>query len=134
MVAEPGGSAVAAGPDASAVVADSIGRLAYSGPEIDWMVRYGQGSHERDPVTRTFEEALSDRDGEHLLVVLEGANHFTLADPVDRTAARAFLDLPATSGPRPELAGLITAFLGTHLHEDARARTVLDGVPGVRRR
>lgn len=96
--------------------------------------RYGQESHERDPVTRTFEEALSDRDGEHLLAVLEGANHFTIADPVDRTAARAFLDLPATAEPRPELAGLITAFLGTHLHEDARARTVLDGLPDIRRR
>ncbi|MFD0475526.1 hypothetical protein ACFQ0B_50365 [Nonomuraea thailandensis] len=66
--------------------------------------RYGQEGHAHDPVTRTFEEALGG-GGEHLLAVLEGANHFTVADPVDPTAARAFLDLPATADRRPELGG-----------------------------
>ncbi|MEV0585390.1 dienelactone hydrolase family protein [Nonomuraea sp. NPDC050310] len=87
--------------------------------------RYGQEGH--DPVRRTFEEALPP--GEHLLAVLEGANHFTIADPVDRTAARAFLDLPATSEPRAELARLFTLFLRTHLHGDARARAALEEEP-----
>ncbi|WP_187414484.1 alpha/beta hydrolase family protein [Nonomuraea sp. PA05] len=88
--------------------------------------RYGQEGHGHDPVTRTFEEALSG--GEHLLAVLEGANHFAVADPVDPTAARAFLDLPATADRRPELARLITSFLRAHLHGDARARAALDGL------
>lgn len=90
--------------------------------------RYGQ-PHDRDPVTRTFEEALTDHGGEHLLAVFEGANHFAIADPVDPTAARAFLDLPAESEPRSELAQLVTAFLRTHLYGEAHA------VPdGLRRR
>ncbi|MFE3448973.1 alpha/beta hydrolase family protein [Nonomuraea sp. NPDC059194] len=88
--------------------------------------RYGQEKHVNDPVTRTFEEALGK--GEHLLAVFDGANHFAVADPVDHTAARAFLDLPATSHPRPELARLVTSFLRTHLHGDAEARAVLDGM------
>lgn len=93
--------------------------------------RYGQDGHATDPVTRTFEEALGD--GEHLLAVFDGANHFMIADPVDPTAARAFLDLPATAQPRPELARLVTAFLRTHLHDDPEARAVLPGLP-VRRK
>ncbi|MFG1946286.1 alpha/beta hydrolase family protein [Nonomuraea sp. NPDC048826] len=93
--------------------------------------RYGEDRHAADPVTRTFEEALGD--GEHLLAVFEGANHFLIADPVDPTAARAFLDLPPTAEPRPELAQLITAFLRTHLRDDPEARTVLADLP-VRRK
>ncbi|MER5423631.1 alpha/beta hydrolase family protein [Streptosporangium roseum] len=96
--------------------------------------RYGQETHPADPVTRTFDEALTDRDGSHLLAVFEGANHFGVADPVDPTAARAFLDLPATAEPRPALAQLVIAFLRTHLHGDTQARAVLDGLPGLRRR
>ncbi|MGW0808655.1 alpha/beta hydrolase family protein [Nonomuraea sp. NPDC002799] len=88
--------------------------------------RYGQEEHRHDPVTRTFEEALGE--GEHLLAVIEGANHFAIADPVDPTAARAFLDLPATAEPRPELALLITSFLRTHLHGDAAARGILESL------
>ncbi|MEV0612069.1 alpha/beta hydrolase [Nonomuraea sp. NPDC050404] len=88
--------------------------------------RYGVEGHAHDPVTRTFEEALGE--GEHLLSVLEGANHFAIADPVDPTAARAFLDQPATTHRRPELARLITSFLRTHLHGDAAARVVLEGL------
>ncbi|GAA3617346.1 hypothetical protein GCM10022419_123450 [Nonomuraea rosea] len=88
--------------------------------------RYGQEGPGHDPVTRTFEEALGA--GEHLLAVMEGANHFAIADPVDATAARAFLDLPATADRRPELARLITSFLRAHLHGDAEARAMLDGL------
>ncbi|MDA0638625.1 dienelactone hydrolase family protein [Nonomuraea sp. MCN248] len=93
--------------------------------------RYGQDGRAPDPVTRTFEEALGD--GEHLLAVFEGANHFLIADPVDPTAARAFLDLPATAEPRPELAGMITAFLRTHLCDDPEARTALADLPARRK-
>ena len=61
-------------------------------------VRRGRGDR-ADPVTRTFDEALTDRDGENLLVRIEGANHFAIVDPVDHTAARAFLDQPGEADP-----------------------------------
>ncbi|MFI6481799.1 alpha/beta hydrolase family protein [Nonomuraea sp. NPDC050663] len=90
--------------------------------------RYGERQHASDPVTRTFEEALTDRDGQHVLALFEGANHFAVADPVDPTAARAFLDLEPETEPRSEIAQLITAFLRTHLYGEAHA------LPGASRR
>lgn len=86
--------------------------------------RYGQDPHNAtaDPVTRTFEEALSGQDD--LLAVLPGANHFTIADPIDPTAARAFLDLDAETDPalsRRAYAELLTGFLLTHVHADAHS-------------
>ncbi|GGV18363.1 hypothetical protein GCM10010182_44660 [Actinomadura cremea] len=69
-----------------------------------------------DPVTRTFTEAL--RDPRDLLAVVRGANHFAVADPVDPTAARAFLDRPPETDPaeaRRAFTGLVTAFLRAHV-------------------
>lgn len=72
-----------------------------------------------DPVTRTFDEALG---GAHdLLAVVPGADHFMIADPVDLTAARAFLDLPPESDPalaRRAYAELVVSFLRTHVRGD----------------
>jgi len=77
--------------------------------------RYGRdGAH--DPVTRTFHEALTG-DGD-LLAVVPGANHFMIADPVDATAARAFLDLEPEADPaaaREAYADLVVAFLRAHV-------------------
>nr|BFE70290.1 hypothetical protein GCM10020092_035910 [Actinoplanes digitatis] len=47
-----------------------------------------------------------------------GANHFGIVHPVDETAARAFLDAPASTDPaatRAALAEVTGAFLDVHL-------------------
>jgi dienelactone hydrolase len=92
--------------------------------------RYGEDAEVRkDPITRTFEEGLPDADGANLLIKLAGANHFGMVHPVDHTAARAFLDQEATTDPavsRELLAGLIGAFLRTHLASDAAAADTFD--------
>ncbi|MBO2447871.1 dienelactone hydrolase family protein [Actinomadura barringtoniae] len=81
--------------------------------------RYGQQGAAQDPVTRTFQEALSGPDD--LLATVPGANHFMIADPVDATAARAFLDLTPESDPgaaRRAYADLVVSFLHTHVRGD----------------
>ncbi|GID90810.1 alpha/beta hydrolase family protein [Amorphoplanes digitatis] len=81
--------------------------------------RYGEdAATRRDPISRTFDEALPDRDGANLLVTFPGANHFGIVHPVDETAARAFLDAPASTDPaatRAALAEVTGAFLDVHL-------------------
>ncbi|MFA1542521.1 alpha/beta hydrolase family protein [Actinomadura monticuli] len=77
--------------------------------------RYGQDGPS-DAVVRTFDEAL--RDPRDLLAVVRGANHFAVADPVDPTAARAFLDRRPAADPaesRRAFTGLATAFLRAHV-------------------
>ncbi|MCX4096861.1 alpha/beta hydrolase family protein [Nocardia sp. alder85J] len=88
--------------------------------------RYGETGDEArpDPVARTFTEALPD--GDHLLAVVPGANHFGIAD-ADPTAARAFLDGPAEAAALPPFARLTTLFLRTHLLDSASARAELAG-------
>jgi hypothetical protein len=64
--------------------------------------RYGINPGEVwDPMRRTFEESLSELGGRHVFVRLDGANHFSFADPDDDvTVGRPFMDSPATtSGP-----------------------------------
>ncbi|WP_238006582.1 dienelactone hydrolase family protein [Dactylosporangium sp. AC04546] len=83
-----------------------------------------QATGDHDPVSRTFDEALQDRGGEHVLAWLQGGNHFSIADPVDPTSARAFLDRPSTvdgASARAAIAGLLATFLGTHLRGEPAA-------------
>jgi hypothetical protein len=94
--------------------------------------RYGEDAATRkDPITRTFEEGLPDAEGANLLVTLAGANHFGIVHPIDHTAARAFLDQPASTDPqvsRDVLSSLLGAFVRTHLLSDAAARDTLDKI------
>ncbi|MEU8900318.1 alpha/beta hydrolase [Nocardia sp. NPDC048505] len=85
--------------------------------------RYGEDGADRpDPVRRTFLEALPE--GDHLLAVVPGANHFGIAD-ADPTAARAFLDGPADADALAPFARVTSAFLRTHLRGDAAAKSEL---------
>ncbi|WP_405182851.1 alpha/beta hydrolase [Nocardia sp. NBC_01377] len=91
--------------------------------------RYGEDGLERpDPVARTFEEALPE--GENLLAIIKGANHFAIAD-ADPTAARAFLDGPADSDAMPAFSRLTALFLHTHVSGSARARAELSAFGDV---
>lgn len=78
-------------------------------------IRYQQESQPiHDPIGRTFEEGISGDRGDRTLWMLEGANHFSLAHPVDDTAGRAFLDLPAEideDATRADLARVIGDFV-----------------------
>lgn len=74
-----------------------------------------------NPVDRTFSEAFNSTRGDCVLAVVEGANHFSFADPDDDpSAGRPFLDYPATTpGPivRAHIAYLVAAFFNTHLRQ-----------------
>lgn len=92
-------------------------------------VRYGEETGERaDPVARTFDHGLTGGRGDVHHVVLRGANHFSMAHPLDPTSARSFLDEPATGDGEEVRAGLVAAvglFLDAHLRGNDLARAEL---------
>jgi dienelactone hydrolase len=104
--------------------------------------RYGEEAlKKRDPISRTFDEALHDADGANVQVTFAGANHFGIVHPADHTAARAFLDLEATTDPAATRAALVdvtAAFLDTHLRgagNDALDKALQSpDIAGIRRR
>ncbi len=78
-------------------------------------IRYGTEEPEGDPVAKTFDEAYQEApESQAYDVLIQGANHFSIAYPLDETAGRSFLDMemkrPA-SEIREQIAGLILAFL-----------------------
>jgi dienelactone hydrolase len=79
-------------------------------------------------VERTFHEGVTRRQGDSYLALLDGANHFTMAYPLDETTGRPFLDQP-TSQPddrlRDLLANLIIQFINAHARRQPNAATAL---------
>lgn len=91
--------------------------------------RYGEDAAERrDPVVRTFEEALPP--GDNILAEFDGANHFAIAD-ADPTAARAFLDHDSDVSALEPFAALTGLFLRAHVRGDEQAKTELAGYDAV---
>lgn len=81
--------------------------------------RYGISTTDATTLTiRTFKEAISGRRNDTYLVLLEGANHFSIAYPQDPTTGSSFLDFPAT---QPEdqirflLVEVIALFIDAHV-------------------
>ena len=78
-------------------------------------VRYGTTEQSQDPVEKTFDEACQPSAGEEAWdVLLQGANHFALAYPLDETTGRFFLDMEMTRPAeevREQIAGLVLAFI-----------------------
>lgn len=73
--------------------------------------RYGTDSARHDPVSATFEAASAE---EIWQVLIPGANHFSIAHPVDETSGRIFLDEEMTRPAaelRAQIASLILTFL-----------------------
>jgi hypothetical protein len=78
-------------------------------------VRYGTEGQEKDPVEKTFDEACQPSAGEEAYdVLLQGANHFSIAHPLDETTGRFFLDMEMARGGeevRNQIAELVVAFV-----------------------
>jgi hypothetical protein len=78
-------------------------------------VRYGAEGQGQDPVEKTFDEACQPSAGEEAFdVLLQGANHFAIAHPLDETTGRFFLDMELTRDGeevRNQIAELIVAFI-----------------------
>jgi dienelactone hydrolase len=85
-----------------------------------------------DPVGRTFHEAFTSNRGDCVLAMLNGATHFSFADPDDDpSAGRPFLDYePTTPGPviRAHTASMIGSFFATHLRSQREARAEFDAL------
>jgi len=77
--------------------------------------RYGTEGQEKDPVEKTFDEACQPSAGEEAFdVILQGANHFSIAHPLDETTGRFFLDMEMTRPTdevREQIASLVLAFI-----------------------
>lgn len=78
-------------------------------------VRYGADGQEKDPVEKTFDEACQPSpESEAYDVLLQGANHFSIAHPLDETTGRFFLDMEMTRPAeeiRNQITGLVLAFI-----------------------
>ena len=77
--------------------------------------RYGRENGDSlEQVRRTFDEGIKSSRGDCYLVELRGANHFSLAHPVDESTGRHFLDGPEDADGdmlRGLLANLICGFI-----------------------
>ncbi|ACK72722.1 conserved hypothetical protein [Gloeothece citriformis PCC 7424] len=72
------------------------------------------------PIRRTLEEGFKGGNNNGYLVLLEGANHFSITYPFDSTTARPFLDFPATQ-PEDQLRDLIAQTIGLFIDAHVRA-------------
>jgi len=80
------------------------------------------------PIRRTFTEGLTGGRGDSYLMIIEGANHFSVTYPHDSTTARAFLDFPATRSEteiRSLMVTLIGSFLEGHILQNQDALTTI---------
>jgi dienelactone hydrolase len=84
--------------------------------------RYGVTWEEpTTPVQRTFQEAIAGGRNDSYLLLLEGANHFSIANPFDFTTGRPFLDFPATQ-PEAQLRDLMAEAIGLFIDAHVRAQ------------
>ncbi|AOX03304.1 dienelactone hydrolase [Moorena producens PAL-8-15-08-1] len=81
------------------------------------------------PVLRTFREAISAGRDDSYLLLLEGANHFSIAYPSDSTTGRPFLDYPASQPEdllRNLLAETIGLFIDAHVSHQPQALSAIN--------
>jgi len=78
-------------------------------------VRYGTDEQSPDPVAKTFDEAYQpSAESEAYDILIEGANHFAVAHPLDETTGRFFLDQEMTRPAdeiRNQIANLVLSFI-----------------------
>ncbi len=73
-------------------------------------------------VEQTFAQAISGGRDDSYLLLLEGANHFTISDPFDPTIARPFIDFPATK-PEDEIRSLMAETIGLFINAHVRQKS-----------
>jgi hypothetical protein len=82
------------------------------------------------PVERTFDEAITGGRNDSYLLLIEGANHFSITHPFDSTT-NVFADFPSTQ-PAAQLQNLISEtislFIKAHLSHQAQAMEALEGM------
>ena len=84
--------------------------------------RYGlTWEQAQTPVVRTFREAIAGGRGDSYLLVLEGANHFSIADPIDATTGTSSLDFSA-SQPEEQLRHLMSQAIGLFIDAHVRSQ------------
>lgn len=113
---------------------DSIPLLLMGGScdgAIAYITEKWNGISPGDPTTtirRTFKSAISGGRNDTYLVILEGANHFSIADPLDPTTS-SHLDLPATQPEdkiRSLMAEIISLFIDAHVRQKPEASQKLN--------
>ncbi|MFK0733524.1 MAG: alpha/beta hydrolase family protein [Gloeotrichia echinulata GP01] len=93
---------------------------------------YRYGMSPGDPTTsviRTFQEAISGGRNDSYLVILEGANHFSIIDGFDSTTATPFLDFSATQPQenfRLLIAEIVNLFIDSYVCSQSYASQVLE--------
>lgn len=91
---------------------------------------YRYGVNPGSPTTsmiRTFREGVSRERNDTLLVILEGANHFSITDPLDSTTGTS-VDLPTTQ-PAVEIRSLMAETIGLFI--DAHVRHQVTAVQAL---
>ena len=92
--------------------------------------RYGMSTGDAThSVFRTFREAIPGGRDDTYLLLLEGANHFSIAGAPDTTAALSFLDLPTTQSAertRSLIAETVGLFIDTHVRKKPEAAPLLE--------
>jgi alpha-beta hydrolase superfamily lysophospholipase len=81
------------------------------------------------PVVRTFREAISREQADSYLVLLAGANHFSLVDRLDPTLQVTGLDFPATQPQtqiRSVIAEIVGLFIDLHVRQQLKASSQLE--------
>ncbi|MGF2035123.1 MAG: alpha/beta hydrolase family protein [Nostoc sp. CmiVER01] len=113
---------------------DSLPLLLMGGTRDGFMVNSGElyGVSPGDattPVIRTFQEAITGGRNDSYLVILEGANHFSIVDEPDSTTVRPYLDLEATQSQenlRLLMSEIIGLFIDTYVHHQPEASQELE--------
>jgi hypothetical protein len=78
---------------------------------------------------RTFREAISREQADSYLVLLAGANHFSLVDRLDPTLQVTGLDFPATQPQtqiRSVIAEIVGLFIDLHVRQQLKASSQLE--------
>ena len=95
--------------------------------------RYGMSPEDASTaIARTFEEAISGGRNDCYLVLLEGANHFSMADNFDSATSIFFLDFPATKSAQDfhsMMAEIIGLFIVAHVRRQPEAGRALHKLP-----
>jgi len=92
--------------------------------------RYGVSSgNATTSVIRTFQEAIAGGRNDSYLLLLEGANHFSIVDRLDSTLDIPLLDFPATQPQetfRLLMGEIISLFIDTHVRHQSEASLLLE--------